>query len=642
MTRSSPSVLPNEPEHLAEILAPLDRPLCLFGAPGRGKSTLARRLARVLAPRTSAPLYCLGADPGSPAFGLPGALTLALWEHEAWQPIRFEALCTLDAGRFRLPLIQALESLMPLATGGWLLIDAPGLVRGTAARELAAALCQALGAPDVLLLAHTKEILPLVDELHARAHRVWRVPPAPEARRSSRRMLARQRTRLWDAWLQGAERRTIPIDALPILGNPPPVQRPEAWKGRQIALLQQGRTLTLGEIESFQRGQLVLRTPRTAPHEADALQVRDAQRREDGLLGSAEPYASPQPVTVQVLLPVETPPPSPPVAGRCGPLDFTLVNGVFGDPLLHLRLRHAGRSLLFDLGEAPRLSTRLAHQITDVFVSHAHMDHLGGFQWLLRSRLGDFPACRLYGPPGLADHIVCFIGSFLWDRIGSNGPAFVVAELHGNTLRRWRIQAGTGKRSELEPHGVRESVIHEEAGFRIRAVELDHHTPVLAFAFEPERELHARRDRLHETGLPPGPWLGELKAAILAESHERPITLPDGSRRPAGDLAESLLLVQPGRRLVYATDLADHAANRERLISFAAGAHTFFCEAPFRMRDSDNAARNGHLTTRACAEIAREAGVARLVPFHFSRRYQDDPESVYEEIQTVFPVLVRP
>ena len=642
MARHPLPVLPNEPDPLAETLAPLERPLCLFGAPGRGKSTLAARLARALAPRASAPLFCLGADPGSPAFGLPGALTLARWENDAWLPVRFEALCSLDAGRFRLPLIQALETLSPLAAAGWLLVDAPGLVRGTAARELVAGLCQALGAPDVLLLAHADESLPLADELRARAHRVWRVPPAPEARRTGRRMRARQRTRIWDDWLRASERRVLPFDALPVLGNPPPVQRPESWQGRQFALLRHGRTLTLGEIESLRENRLVVRVPATATDEADALLVRDAQRREDGLLGSAEPFASPQPVSVQALLPIETPPSSPPLAGRCGPLDFTLVNGVFGDPLLHLRLRHAGRSLLFDLGEAPRLSARLAHQITDVFVSHAHMDHLGGFQWLLRSRLGDFPACRLYGPPGLADHVACFIDSFLWDRIGTNGPAFVVNELHGTTLRRWRIQAGIGERTELAPCEVHEGVIHQEAGFRIRALELDHHTPVLAFAFEPERELHVRKDRLREAGLEPGPWLGELKAAIIAERRERSIVLPDGNHRPAGELAEALLMIRPGKRLVYATDLADHATNRQRLATFARGAHTFFCEAPFRMRDSDHAARNGHLTTRACAEIAREACVARLAPFHFSRRYQDDPESVYEEIQAVFPVLVRP
>ena len=45
--------------------------------------------------------------------------------------------------------------------------------------------------------------------------------------------------------------------------------------------------------------------------------------------------------------------------------------------------------------------------------------------------------------------------------------------------------------------------------------------------------------------------------------------------------------------------------------------------------------------------LVRWTGVARLVPFHFSRRYQDDPLQVYAEVQgacarTVMPGLTLP
>ena len=119
-----------------------------------------------------------------------------------------------------------------------------------------------------------------------------------------------------------------------------------------------------------------------------------------------------------------------------------LVNGVFGDPLLHLRLRHQRRSLLFDLGEGARLPARIAHQVTDCFITHAHADHIGGFLWLLRSRIGEDGACRLYGPPGLTGHVQGLIAGILWDRIGDRGPVFEVAELHGERLHRYRLQAG--------------------------------------------------------------------------------------------------------------------------------------------------------------------------------------------------------
>lgn len=400
-------------------------------------------------------------------------------------------------------------------------------------------------------------------------------------------------------------------------------------------------TLTLGEVRHLDDSRLTLRVPAvTAP--VRALLVRDAQRRPDGLLGSAEPFVSQQRVVMTPLVPPTAPPEPLPLFGRCGPLDYALVNGVFGDPLLHLRLRHAGRSLLFDLGETGRLSARLAHQVTDVFISHAHMDHLAGFQWLLRSRLGDFPPCRLYGPPGLADHIAGFLASFLWDRIADRGPVFEVAELHGETLHRYRLQAGLGVPRRLEDRAAPDGLLRNEPGFRIRARQLDHHTPVLAFAFEPGKEIHVRKDRLAARRLSPGPWLGELKTAIQAGQTETLVRLPDGGEARAAELAADLLLIQPGKRLVYATDLADTPANRARLVDFARHAHTLFCEAPFRLRDAENAHRNGHLTTRACGEIAAAAEVGLLAPFHFSRRYQHDPDSVIAEIQACFPRLLLP
>ena len=48
----------------------------------------------------------------------------------------------------------------------------------------------------------------------------------------------------------------------------------------------------------------------------------------------------------------------------------------------------------------------------------------------------------------------------------------------------------------------------------------------------------------------------------------------------------------------------------------------------FKQMRTDYAARNGHLITLACGEIATAAGVARLVVFHFSHRYVVIPKSV--------------
>ncbi len=621
-----------------------DRRVLLFGEPGIGKSTLATELARALA-NAGRGVRCIGADPGVPTFGIPGAVCLGEWRGEDWERMAVEALCTLDAGRFRLPLVSAVRRLTAGDATGVLFIDAPGVIRGVAGAELLVDLVEMAGIDVVLVLVRAGAALPYPSELAAIASEVFVVPAPAEACRASKRGRARQRTRLWDAYLANAKEARIALSDVQLIGTPPPMDVPVAWRGRQIALLDGSRTLALGEVVSVDSDSLQLLTAH-GHASGNILLVRDARRGEDGLLNTAKPFGS---AAVRYIPPPDVAPyPGPgsdggpcPIA-RVGTATVTLVNGIFGDPLLHLRLRHQKRSLLVDLGEGGRLPSRVAHQVTDVFISHAHIDHIAGFLWLLRTRIGDFSVCRLYGPPGIADNIAGLVSGIHWDRIGENGPRFEVAELHDSRLVRFAIQAGHAGVSKIDEVPVTDGVVLEESAFRVRAITVDHRTPVLAFAFEPPRQLNIRKERLIARGLAVGPWLGELKQHIADDERQALIRLPDGKTERVGTLADDLVLIAPGQKLVYATDLADTAENRERLIRLAKGAHTFFCEATFVEADADKAAGTGHLTARACGEIATAAGVEHLVPFHFSRRYEDEPERVYDEVRAVCSRVVVP
>lgn len=640
---SNPNLLPADAEAIVTRLLGQDRRVLLFGPPGVGKTTLAAALGRRLA-AAGRECACLGADPGSPGFGPPGAVCLGRWQDGGWRLLAFEALCSLDAGRFRLPLVAAVRRLIPESLPGTLLLDGPGVVRGVAGAELLAGLVEAAGIDTVLALTRPGRPPPLQAELRALGLPCHAVAAAPAARRPGRQARARSRTRLWDDYLSEDLEQTLALDGLTVLGTPPPREVPAAWGGRQVALLASGRSLAMGEVLALEGEHLRLVAPRPG-RPPEALLIRDAQRGADGLLGTAEPFA-PERLTYLPppdLAPRTPAPGGPRLTGRVGMLSVSLVNGVFGDPMLHLRLRHQARSLLFDLGEGARLPAKVAHQVSEVFISHAHMDHIGGFLWLLRSRIGPFPACRIYGPPGMAEHIEGLVRGILWDRVAERAPVFEVGELHGETLQRFRVEAGRRGPQPLAPTPAPDGLLLQEPGFSVRAATLDHGgTPVLAFAFQPARQINIRKERLLARDLPPGPWLAELKQRLLEGALEAPIRLPDGETQAAGPLGADLALIQPGKTLVYATDLADTPDNRARLTALARGAHTFFCEAAFREEHADLAARTGHLTTRACGEIAEAAGVSRLVPFHFSRRYEHDPEPVYAELQEYCGRVVVP
>lgn len=633
-----------DPEALVRRLLPRDRRVLLLGASGSGKSWLARRLAQILA-QAGRPCACLGADPGSPAFGLPGMLSLGLWEDARWRIAASEPLCTLDAGRFRLPLIGAAQRLAVQAPPTMLLVDTPGAVRGVTGAELLQGLLTASGADLVVVLLREGAAVPLHAELRAQSAEVALVRASPLGRRPGRRARARARTAVWDAYLGDAVRQTLDLPALRVLGAPPPATAAAAWAGRQVAVTGAAGVPVPGEVQTLTGEALRVLLPRAVEGPAELL-VRDARRSPAGWLETAAAYAG-EPLDYR-------PPPDvapyaravaaggPWVSGAVGNLSVVLVNGVFGDPLLYARLRHQRRTLLFDLGASVRLAARVAHQVSDVFISHAHLDHIGGFFWLLRARIGIAQPCRLHGPPGLARHIEALVDGILWDRIEDRGPRFEIHELHGDRLRRHAIQVGRGGLEFRGEDRIEDGIVLAEPGFRVRAVTLDHGTPVLAYAFEPARQINIRKDRLRARGWAPGPWLTQLKRCMLADDCAAAIDLPDGSRAAVRALADELALIVPGRRLVYATDFADTPRNRERFVPFARGAHTLFCEASFLEADAGRAARTGHLTTRACAEMARDAGVARLVPFHFSLRNSDRPEQVYDEIRAVCAQVMAP
>ena len=411
--------------------------------------------------------------------------------------------------------------------------------------------------------------------------------------------------------------------------------QPCDWRGRQLALLQAGKTLALGEAVGSENGRLTIRAP-AIDAEPDSLLVRDAGRNAEGMLRTVAPIQA-GPSTDEAPAAIEG------AQGlRVGSVSASLVNGTLGDPLLLLRLVNQKRALLFDLGEAAALGVALIHRISDVFITHAHIDHVAGFLWLLRARIGDFPPCRLYGPPGLAGNIDAMVRGVLWDRIGDRGPVFEVSELHGAVIRRFRVQAGVRCR-QLEERAAQDGTMLDEPAVRVRAAALDHGygTTSLAYAFEPPLQLKVRKERLRTLGLVPGPWLAELKQRVLAGEGEADMELPGGQRRPCAELAKTLLLSVRGAKLGYATDFADTPGNRDRLIKLVRGAHTFFCEASFKLEDREQAAHTGHLTTRACGEVAAAAGVQRLVPFHFSRRYEGEVELAYREIEAVFGRVVR-
>jgi ribonuclease Z len=322
-----------------------------------------------------------------------------------------------------------------------------------------------------------------------------------------------------------------------------------------------------------------------------------------------------------------------------------LVNDPFGDPGLYVDFKFEKRALLFDLGDLTALPPKKILRISDVFVSHTHMDHFFGFDRLLRVCLGRHMSLRLYGPPGFAAQVAHKLAAYTWNLVEHYPGDFMVDVWEvdsGWQACGTRLRCRNRFRSEpLEARHVHDGVLLDEPAFRVRAAFLDHGTPCLGFALEEKTHINVWKNRLAELGLGVGPWLKELKAAVMQGA---PDTTPvrawwgDGNGEyervlPLGVLTAAVLQQVPGEKICYVTDVAYHPDNVQRITALAADAAQLFIECVFLDQDADHAARKHHLTARQAGRIAREAGARHVIPFHFSPRYAGREAELRREIE---------
>lgn len=323
-----------------------------------------------------------------------------------------------------------------------------------------------------------------------------------------------------------------------------------------------------------------------------------------------------------------------------------LVNDPFGDPALYVDFLFERRALLFDLGDLSPLTARHLLKVTHAFVSHTHMDHFAGFDTLLRLLLGRDKRLHLFGPPGFVDRVEHKLAGYTWNLVESYESDFVIratAAHPDGTLEtadfRTRDAFRRGSTVVGEAPG---GLLLDEEGFQVRAAFLDHRIPCLGFALEEKFHVNVWKTGLEELGLPTGPWVRELKAAVgRGEPDDTLVPVPsvDGQRERTvslGELKERVLRVVPGQKVAYVTDVAGHAANAVAIVELARGADTLFIESAFLHEEAERAAAKSHLTARQAGLLARQAGARRLVTFHFSPKHAEDEDRLVREALEAF------
>ena len=319
------------------------------------------------------------------------------------------------------------------------------------------------------------------------------------------------------------------------------------------------------------------------------------------------------------------------------PRDIDTLNPPFGDPGFFLHHSHSGQALFFDLGDLHHLPVRKVVQASHIFISHGHIDHLIGFDHLLRATLNRPRHLHIYGPPGIIEMIGHKLQGYHWNLTTLYDLLISVHAVHEQHLKQCTFACRNKFHQEKITTSPRvDKTILTTPTFTINAVTLNHGTPCLAFTLNEPLQVKFQPEALNRHNWSPGPWLSQvhqgLQTAVAADTN---IEIA-GTNYTIKEVADAIATVKAGVKLAYVTDIGFTNDNLEKLIPLIGGADLLLCEAVFLNSTADKAKISHHLTASQAGAIANQAQVQQLKIFHFSRRHHGLEKEFYHQASEHF------
>ena len=259
-------------------------------------------------------------------------------------------------------------------------------------------------------------------------------------------------------------------------------------------------------------------------------------------------------------------------------------------------IQFGSHRVLFDCGEGTQRQMMMAKtgfKVEAIFITHLHTDHFVGLFGLLETMSLNERQERLtvYSPH--PEFLSSIFKAFGYDELSF--PVEVRELKDGESVR--------------------------FGNFRIVAFRTEHIVKSYGYALiEDERRGKFNREKAEELGIKPGPLYAKLARGESVVVDGKVITPEMVLGKP-----------RPGRKVVYTGDTRPC----ERVVEIARNADLLIHDASFTSELDDWAKETKHSTAREAAEVARKAGVKRLILTHISARYKD-PTPLLEEAKEVF------
>jgi ribonuclease Z len=312
-----------------------------------------------------------------------------------------------------------------------------------------------------------------------------------------------------------------------------------------------------------------------------------------------------------------------------------LGGGKLGDPSLYLDIVDRKRGLLFDCG-LNNFSHASLRKVSDLFISHTHIDHFIGFDALLRLNLAEAKTLHVYGPPGIQRNVSGKLQGYIWNICQNLQLTIIVHEILPERIVSTTLESWKGfEITHIEERQKSDTLLDTEE-FSVRHIQLNHKTPSFGYSFIEADSFNVQKDSLQSLGLEPGPWVTTLKTQAHHPEAKETLLQVGEKAYTIGFLSQQLLVLKKGMKITYLTDFLFDEESLEEIIRFAWASDIVFCEAAFSENEWEKARRTYHLTAKQAGILARMSHANQLVLFHISKRYQDY-SLLIEEAKTEFP-----
>jgi len=256
---------------------------------------------------------------------------------------------------------------------------------------------------------------------------------------------------------------------------------------------------------------------------------------------------------------------------------------------------------LFDCGEGTQkqlMKSDVSYmKINKIFISHWHADHFAGLIPMIQTMNLEKRKTPLtiFGPE--AERFVSDIID-----LGYFGLRFPVEAVN------------------VPFEGEEITVIDETEDYEISSIPVLHSVPSVGYCFKEKDKWNIDEGKLKAAGVPRGKWLQKLKKDGKLDWEGKIINLKDVGYK------------KPGLKVVYSGDTAPC----DNIVKISKDADVLIHDGTFLEEDVGDKA---HANVTEAAQLAKKAGVKKLILTHISRRYTDVKE-LEDKARETFPNTV--